>query len=235
MTRWSVFAFVIATLAPLARVSGEQSPATPSHASANFARVARWHAFIAEAARRFDVPEDWVVAVMMAESGGRTTLNGRPITSPAGAMGLMQLMPRTWGDMRAALQLGADPTDPHDNIMAGTYYLRLMYDRFGYPGLFGAYNAGPARYAAWLEGRGPLPEETRAYLTSVTGDGEESANAAARPADRIFFTLHRSADGRGPPSVGTGLFAVLESMGGEQARRTVQDRSVDETSDIATP
>src|SRR3546814_13425104 len=67
------------------------------------------------------------------------SLNGRPIRSRAGAMGLMQLMPATWADMRARVGLGRNPDDPRDNILAATFCLRLMYDRFGYPGLFGAY------------------------------------------------------------------------------------------------
>lgn len=139
--------------------------ATPAEAQS----VDRWRPYIAEASERFGVPVEWIERVMRAESGGRTTLDGRPITSRAGAMGLMQLMPGTWADMRAQLGLGNDPHAPRDNILAGTYYLRLMYDRFGYPGLFGAYNAGPARYSAWLAGRSDLPGETRAYMTSAAG------------------------------------------------------------------
>lgn len=137
--------------------------ATPVHAQS----VERWQAHIDEASARFGVPVEWIERVMRAESGGRTTLNGRPITSSAGAMGLMQLMPGTWAAMRARLGLGSDPHAPRDNILAGTLYLRLMYDRFGYPGLFGAYNAGPGRYAAWLSGRQALPGETRAYMGAV--------------------------------------------------------------------
>ena len=43
-------------------------------------------------------------------------------------MGLVQLMPATWMDMRARLSLGSNPDDPRDNILAGTFFLRLMYD-----------------------------------------------------------------------------------------------------------
>ena len=109
--------------------------------------VVHWRPYIEAASARFGVPVEWIERVMRAESGGRTMLDGRPITSHAGAMGLMQLMPGTWSEMRARLGLGSDPHSPRDNILAGTLYLRLMYDRFGYPGLFAAYNAGPARYA----------------------------------------------------------------------------------------
>lgn len=130
----------------------------------------RWSPYIAEAAARFGVPEAWIRRVMRAESGGRTVLGGRPIVSRAGAMGLMQLMPGTWREMRSRYDLGTDPHAPRDNILAGTAYLRAMYDRFGYPGLFAAYNAGPHRYAQHLAGR-RLPQETVAYVAQVAGAG----------------------------------------------------------------
>jgi soluble lytic murein transglycosylase-like protein len=129
--------------------------------------VADWRPYTAEASARFRVPIKWIEAVMQAESGGRTRMGGRPIRSSAGAMGLMQLMPATWAEMRARLGLGHDPDDPRDNILAGTFYLRLMYEQFGYPGLFAAYNAGPGRYAEHLAGRRALPAETIRYLASV--------------------------------------------------------------------
>lgn len=139
--------------------------ALPAHAQS----VERWRAHIDEASARFGVPAEWIERVMQAESGGRTTLRGRPIVSRAGAMGLMQLMPGTWAAMRARLGLGSDPHAPRDNILAGTLYLRLMHDRFGYPGLFAAYNAGPGRYAAYVAGKQALPGETRAYVAAVAG------------------------------------------------------------------
>lgn len=140
--------------------------------------LAQWRPYIAEAARRFAVPEKWIMRVMRAESAGATHLNGAPIRSSAGAMGLMQLMPATWATMRDTHGLGRDPDDPRDNILAGTAYLRMMYDRFGYPGLFGAYNAGPGRYAAHLESGVRLPGETRDYMAKVTGDVPASAPPA---------------------------------------------------------
>lgn len=144
--------------------------------------VDRWSDHIAEAAARFGVPEAWIRRVMQAESGGRTELNGRPIVSHAGAMGLMQLMPGTWREVRALLGLGADPHDPRDNILAGTFYLRAMYDRFGYPGLFAAYNAGPRRYAEHLATGRRLPRETVAYVSAISGS--DGAAALAVPVSR---------------------------------------------------
>lgn len=149
----------------------------------------RYAPHIAEAAQRFGVPQDWIERVIRAESGGRTMLGGRPIVSRAGAMGLMQLMPGTWAEMRAALRLGRNPHAPRDNILAGTFYLRLLYDRFGYPGLFAAYNAGPARYSAYLAGRSRLPAETRNYLATIAGETAIPRANVAGPtaAPPLFF------------------------------------------------
>ena len=141
--------------------------------------VDRWSPHIREASRRFAVPEDWIRRIMRAESGGRTTVNGSPITSRAGAMGLMQLMPGTWAEMRLSHGLGPNPHDPRDNILAGAAYLRAMYDRFGYPGLFAAYNAGPERYAEHLATGRRLPTETVAYVGDV--GGIPSGRSAAAP------------------------------------------------------
>lgn len=137
--------------------------------------VIQWRSYVEEASIRFGVPALWIERVMQAESRGQTHREGRPIRSPAGAMGLMQLMPGTWAEVQARLGLGHDPDDPRDNILAGTFYLRLMYDRFGYPGLFAAYNAGPGRYAAHLAGRSPLPTETIGYLASVVPSDDTAA------------------------------------------------------------
>lgn len=138
----------------------------------------RWSGLVAEASSRFGIPEAWIRRVMRAESGGRTELNGRPIVSHAGAQGLMQLMPGTWQAMRAAHGLGQDVHDPRDNILAGTAYLRAMYDRFGYPGLFAAYNAGPGRFAEHLATGRRLPAETVAYIAAVGGRSPEPWVAA---------------------------------------------------------
>ncbi len=144
---------------------------------------------------------------MRAESGGRATIDGRPIRSPKGAIGLMQLMPGTWAELRGQLHLGDDPDEPRDNILAGTYYLRLLHDRFGFPGLFAAYNAGPGRYERFLAG-GTLPAETRAYLGRVTrrtapgGDGWHRAPAAGP----LPATTHKALPHGGMWHGSTGVF-----------------------------
>jgi hypothetical protein len=125
-------------------------------------RATAFDGCIAEASARFGIPERWIRAVMQAESAGDPRAVSR-----AGAMGLMQIMPETWAELRARHRLGADVFDPRDNILAGAAYLREMYDRFGSPGFLAAYNAGPARYAEHLATGRPLPRETRAYMATL--------------------------------------------------------------------
>lgn len=154
--------------ATLLAVPASAAASAPTLATTNEPAIERWNGHIREASERFEIPEAWIRRVIRAESGGRTQLGGRPITSPAGAMGLMQLMPATWTEMRSKYRLGPDPHDPRDNILAGTAYLRAMYDRFGYPGLFAAYNAGPGRYEEHVASGKPLPAETVAYLAALS-------------------------------------------------------------------
>jgi D-alanyl-D-alanine carboxypeptidase len=122
-----------------------------------------WGPYIREASARFGVPGRWVRAVMHQESGGE-----QQATSPVGAMGLMQVMPATYDGLRERYQLGDDPYDPHNNILAGTAYIREMYDRFGAPGFLAAYNAGPDRVDNYLARRAALPEETVNYIAAIT-------------------------------------------------------------------
>ncbi len=126
-----------------------------------------WRPYIEAAARRFDVPERWIRAVMRQESGGHEFINGQFVTSAPGAMGLMQLMPPTYDDMRAQYVLGPDPFDPHDNIMAGAAYMRQMYDIYGSPGFLAAYNTGPGRLDDFLTHDRALPHETRQYVAII--------------------------------------------------------------------
>lgn len=142
-------------------------------------------AHIAEAAQRFGIPAAWIRAVMRVESA-----NDVRAISPKGAMGLMQIMPPTWADLRARHRLGGDPYDPRDNILAGAAYLRELHDRYGSPGFLAAYNAGPGRYEEHLADR-PLPAETRAYVATLAPqiDGDEiTAPVAVVSADPRSWT-----------------------------------------------
>lgn len=142
---------------------------------------------------------------MRVESNG----NQRAVSS-AGAMGLMQIMPDTWTDLRARYGLGHDPFDPHDNILAGAAFLREMHDRYGSAGFLAAYNCGPACYDNHLATGRPLPPETVAYVTALLPllDNPDAAMAALGPASVAIpwtqaplFTRHFegvAADGQTP-------------------------------------
>ena len=137
--------------------------------------------FVHEAARRFGLPASWISAVMAMESGGDVLA-----LSSQGAMGLMQIMPDTWADLRARHGLGADPYEPRDNILAGAAYLREMHDRYGSPGFLAAYNAGPARYDQYLATGRELPAETQLYVAMLAPRiGEGQANGMVTVSRRV--------------------------------------------------
>ncbi len=181
---------------------------------------------IAEAAQRFSLPPYWIRAVIAVESAGDPRAVSR-----AGAMGLMQVMPGTWAELRAAHRLGADPFDPRDNILAGTGYLRAMYDRFGSPGFLAAYNAGPGRYAEHLATGRQLPRETRDYVATlapvITGEATVPSAPQPRPAtadwrDAPLFAgaAATGPDGSETPTSGDEVTALPGLFVPLQTRRT---------------
>lgn len=178
--------------------------------------LGRWAHLIREASERYDMPEKWIRAVMMRESNGRATgSNGKPLTSTAGAIGLMQVMPGTYDLMRWQYGLGANPADPHDNIMAGTAYLREMYDLFGAPGFLAAYNCGPACYAGHLAGKQKLPRETRQYIAALTpvlrGSGPRQPSQSAG-ASAIEVAVVPNDAPRAPKAADQVVVAMLPAM-----------------------
>jgi len=130
--------------------------------------ISRWKPLVDQASRRAGVPVAWINAVMRVETGGRTMLtDSQPMISSKGALGLMQVLPQTYQEMRAQYDLGPNPFDPKDNIKAGAGYLRWLRAKYGYPTMFAAYNAGPGSVDHVLGGDKRLPAETRAYIARV--------------------------------------------------------------------
>lgn len=114
------------------------------------------NSLIREAAARYQVDPRLVAAVAQTESGGN-----QEAVSPAGAVGVMQLMPET------AAGLGVNPYDKRQNIEGGAKYLRQMMDTFGgdVQKAVAAYNAGPQ---AVKEYNGIPPyRETQDYVNKV--------------------------------------------------------------------
>ncbi|MER9435825.1 lytic transglycosylase domain-containing protein [Mesorhizobium sp. M0618] len=134
----------------------------PAHFGSVISSSDPWSAYIREAAKRFAIPERLLRAVMHVESVGDVHA-----VSGKGAMGLMQIMPATWEELRIKYRFGDDPYQPRDNIFAGAAYLREMLDRFGRKGFLAAYNAGPGRYEEHLATGRPLPRETIDYVRKL--------------------------------------------------------------------
>jgi hypothetical protein len=198
-TLWTMFASATACASqPSSEPHRRTDPAVRSFAS-----------FVTKAAQRFGIPEHWIHAVMRAESDG-----DQRTRSPKGAMGLMQIMPETWRELRVRFALGSDPYDPRDNILAGAAYLREMHDRYGMPGFLAAYNAGPGRYERYLATGRPLPAETRAYVTKLSAMigagqiGRATVASALAPSGcaALFVPRHERCfgDDRGAPSKRSG-------------------------------
>lgn len=117
----------------------------------------RIHGSVLKAAGRYNLPPELIKGVIRAESNFKADA-----VSPAGAQGLMQLMPAT------ARELGVtDPFDVDQNIDGGSRYLRQMLDRYGgnLRVALAAYNAGPGNVDKY-GGEVPFPE-TRQYIGRV--------------------------------------------------------------------
>ena len=184
----------------LGSVAAAWAQAAAPRAAAPVASVDPVDAAVAEGSRRFGVPEHWIRAVMRQESNGEVAA-----VSSAGAMGLMQVMPGTYAELRVRYSLGGDPFAIRDNILAGTAYLREMHDRYGGLGMLAAYNAGPGRWEDYRAGIRPLPRETIGYLARLgpvlnvgTLPAESTTSIPATPsspfAAPIFVVLSRQAE-----------------------------------------
>lgn len=136
--------------------------------------VTRFAPIIDAASLRHGVDANLIAIVILVESGGDPAAK-----SPAGARGLMQLMPETAAEIAAKRGITHDPGrlfDPAYNIDLGAHYLAAQVRRFytGYPEATvsyaaGAYNGGPGRMRRHLEAGEPLPRETRRYREWVEG------------------------------------------------------------------
>ncbi|RPJ77261.1 MAG: hypothetical protein EHM24_00445 [Acidobacteria bacterium] len=116
-----------------------------------------YHEIVRRTAARYRVEHRLVMAIIASESGGNPDA-----ISPAGAIGLMQLMPET------AERLGVDPWDPEQNVDGAVRYLAKQLSTFDSVDLsLVAYNAGPGFAEKYRRGHVELGAETRAFLTRV--------------------------------------------------------------------
>lgn len=119
---------------------------------------------LAKAAQSNDLPVPFFIRLLFQESKFEPSA-----VSHAGAQGIAQFMPKT------AASVGlANPFDPLQAIPAAARLLRELVNQFGNLGLAAAaYNAGPGRVNNWLKEKGSLPDETRGYVKTITGQAAE--------------------------------------------------------------
>lgn len=186
-----------------------------------------WAVYVTEAARRFAIPKLWIRAIMQAES------DYDPLAvSPKGAIGLMQVMPGTWQELRSRHGLGDDPFEPRDNILAGAAYLAELFDLYGSPGFLAAYNAGPGRYQQHLVTGDPLPAETVDYMAKIVPLIDEHAAIALRSATRLSPSQWLDA----PLFVARSTTSVDEGVAGDPpSGRTSGTRTIADLSALASP
>jgi hypothetical protein len=175
----------------------------------------RWNPVVREAAAKFNIPAMWLRAVMRNETGGRTVLAGdKPIVSHAGAQGVMQIMPATYDEMADKHGLGDDPFNPRDNVYAAAAYLRWLKDRYGFPGMFAAYNFGPGNWEQHLRRKRALPTETRNYLKQIT------AYLKSSPAHLVHAVHLTGPDGKAVAINTNAISAIMPARPNEYAPGT---------------
>ncbi len=200
-------------IAPLASAQSPTPTSAPPVAAPSSAHP--YAGYVAEASRRFGIPETWIWSVMRVESAGNAAA-----TSHAGAMGLMQVMPGTFAELRSRYGLGPNPYDPRDSILAGAAYLREMHDRYGSAGFLAAYNAGPGRWEDYVSRGRALPAETVAYMARlgpIVGGSAAPVPTVVAQIDRLAWTrasLFVQVRGREVLSSATDEFAAPELQAG---------------------
>lgn len=165
---------------PLAKLEAKQAPAQRMAVAETASDIMpkkgshKYEDAVLAEARRQGLDPLLARHVLYKETGNLA--NPESAKSNAGAIGVMQLMPKT------AKMLGVDPLDPEQNIRGGITYLKQMYDKYNDPVLAAAaYNAGPGRLDKALKGQGiqALPRETRMYIAGLAEGGEVKHYAKA--------------------------------------------------------
>ncbi|MCX4239514.1 lytic transglycosylase domain-containing protein [Paraliomyxa miuraensis] len=128
-------------------------------------RIAPIQPIVEDVAARYDMDPDLINGVIWVESRFQPRAK-----SPAGARGLMQLMPATASAMARELDRPvARVYEPEFNVEAGSVYLLKLLDRFdGDETLaLASYNAGAGNVGKWMANDGTLPPRSLQYVESV--------------------------------------------------------------------
>jgi hypothetical protein len=141
---------------------------------------------IEAAARANDLPLEFFARVIWQESRFQPNAVGPITRNGQRAQGIAQFMPGTASERRLL-----DPFDPVQALPKSAEFLNELRDQFGNLGLAAAaYNGGPRRVQEWLEGTGPMPQETRHYVVAITGTTVEEWAAAGKNAKMSDGAAH---------------------------------------------
>ncbi|MGZ3361017.1 MAG: lytic transglycosylase domain-containing protein [Xanthobacteraceae bacterium] len=131
---------------------------------------------IESAARSNDLPLEFFARVIWQESRFQADAVGPVTRNGQRAEGIAQFMPGTASERRLL-----DPFDPVQALPKSAEFLSELRNQFGNLGLAAAaYNAGPRRVQEWLAGTGPMPQETRNYVSAITGTSVDDWAAAGK-------------------------------------------------------
>ena len=131
---------------------------------------------IESAARAANLPLEFFARVIWQESRFQADAVGPVTRSGQRAQGIAQFMPGTASERRLL-----DPFDPVQALPKSAEFLDELRNQFGNLGLAAAaYNAGPRRVQEWLAGTGAMPQETRNYVSAITGATVEEWAKAGR-------------------------------------------------------
>src|SRR5438874_1581447 len=135
---------------------------------------------IESAATANELPLEFFARVIWQESHFQSNAVGPVTRSGQRAQGIAQFMPGTASERRLL-----DPFDPVQALPKSAEFLNELREQFGNLGLAAAaYNAGPRRVQEWLAGSGPMPQETRNYVSAITGASVDDWAAAAKNGDK---------------------------------------------------
>ncbi len=143
---------------------------------------------IESAARANDLPLEFFARVIWQESRFQSDAVGPVTRNGQRAEGIAQFMPGTASERRLL-----DPFDPVQALPKSAEFLNELRNQFGNLGLAAAaYNAGPRRVQEWLAGSGAMPQETRNYVSAITGTSVDDWAAAGKNAGMAERAPHAS-------------------------------------------
>ncbi|HRI66988.1 MAG TPA: peptidoglycan DD-metalloendopeptidase family protein [Polyangium sp.] len=206
-----------------------------------------WKPLILAAAAKHNVDPEVLAIMMLVESSGDPNAK-----SPAGAVGLLQIMPKTGEAIAKERNLTDFTTDklaePETNVDFGAWYLARQVDTFGKDKApaekvelaAAAYNGGTERLREYLAGNKPLTEETTRYKSLVAGmwseRGADESTTYRQWRERVRT---RSAERAATPVTGARVTMAYgdatNPFSGKQEKHVGVDLAIDAGTPVVAP